>query len=53
MLESSILLFVVIGLAAGILAGVFGIGVRLAFGVFVVVLGVSLMAGAFRRLGWV
>ena len=25
---------------------------RLAFGVFVVVLGVSLMVGAFRRLGW-
>ena len=25
---------------------------RLAFGVFVVVLGVSLIAGAFRRLGW-
>jgi uncharacterized protein len=25
---------------------------RLAFGVFVVVLGVSLMMGAFRRLGW-
>ena len=26
---------------------------RLAFGVFVVVLGVSLIAGAFRRLGWI
>jgi len=26
---------------------------RLAFGVFVVVLGVSLMVGAFRRLGWI
>lgn len=26
---------------------------RLAFGVFVVVLGVSLMIGAFRRLGWI
>ena len=128
MLESSTLLFVVIGLAAGILSGVFGIGggvvivpaliylagfnqhratgtslavllppigfaamweyyrhqnvdlraamiiavavfgggwvgavianrvsgpyLRLAFGVFVVVLGVSLMMGAFRRLGW-
>jgi uncharacterized membrane protein YfcA len=25
---------------------------RLAFGVFVVVLGVSLIIGAFRRLGW-
>jgi uncharacterized membrane protein YfcA len=25
---------------------------RLAFGVFVVVLGFSLMVGAFRRLGW-
>jgi uncharacterized membrane protein YfcA len=129
MLESSTLLFVVIGLAAGILSGVFGIGggvvivpaliylagfnqhratgtslavllppigfaamweyyrhqnvdvraamiiaaavfgggwvgavvanrvsgpyLRLAFGVFVVVLGVSLMVGAFRRLGWI
>ena len=129
MLESSTLLFVVIGLAAGILSGVFGIGggvvivpaliylvgfnqhratgtslavllppiglaamweyyrhqnvdvraalimaaavfvggwlgavvanrvsgpyLRLAFGVFVVVLGVSLIVGAFRRLGWI
>lgn len=26
---------------------------RLAFGVFVVVLGVSLIVGAFRRLGWI
>ena len=26
---------------------------RLAFGVFVVVLGLSLIAGAFRRLGWI
>ena len=128
-MESSTLLFVVIGLAAGILSGVFGIGggvvivpaliylagfnqhratgtslavllppigfaamweyyrhqnvdvraamimaaavfvggwlgavvahrvsgpyLRLAFGVFVVVLGVSLMVGAFRRLGWI
>src|SRR5262245_4040099 len=26
---------------------------RLAFGVFVVVLGVSLVVGAFRRLGWI
>jgi uncharacterized membrane protein YfcA len=26
---------------------------RLAFGVFVVVLGLSLMVGAFRRLGWI
>ena len=26
---------------------------RLAFGVFVVVLGISLMVGAFRRLGWI
>ena len=26
---------------------------RLAFGVFVVMLGVSLMVGAFRRLGWI
>jgi uncharacterized membrane protein YfcA len=25
---------------------------RLAFGIFVVILGVSLMVGAFRRLGW-
>ena len=129
MLESSVLLFVVIGVAAGILSGVFGIGggvvivpaliylagfnqhratgtslavllppigfaamweyyrhqnvdisaamimagavfvggwfgavianrvsgpyLRLAFGVFVVALGVSLMVGAFRRLGWI
>jgi uncharacterized membrane protein YfcA len=127
-MESSTLLFAVIGLAAGVLAGIFGIGggvvivpaliylagfnqhratgtslavllppigfaamweyyrhrnvdvraamviaaavfvggwlgavvanrmsgpyLRLAFGVFVVVLGVSLMVGAFRRLGW-
>jgi uncharacterized membrane protein YfcA len=26
---------------------------RLAFGIFVVVLGVSLILGAFRRLGWI
>jgi len=128
MLESSTLLFIAIGLAAGVLSGVFGIGggvvivpaliylagfnqhratgtslavllppigfaamwefyrhdnvnvraamiiaaavfvggwlgavvanrvsgpyLRLAFGIFVVVLGVSLMVGAFRRLGW-
>ena len=26
---------------------------RLAFGIFVVVLGLSLMVGAFRRLGWI
>jgi len=129
MLDSSIVLFVAIGLAAGLLSGVFGIGggvvivpaliylagftqhgatgtslavllppigfaamweyyrhgdvnvraamiiagavfvggwvgarianrmsgpyLRLAFGLFVVVLGVSLLAGAFRRLGWI
>jgi uncharacterized protein len=129
MLESSTVLFIAIGLAAGVLSGVFGIGggvvivpaliylagfnqhratgtslavllppigfaamweyyrhdnvnvraamiiaaalfaggwlgamvanrvsgpyLRLAFGIFVVVLGVSLMAGAFGRLGWI
>jgi uncharacterized membrane protein YfcA len=36
-------------LAANRLSGPY---LRLAFGVFVVVLGVSLVAGAFRRLGW-
>jgi uncharacterized membrane protein YfcA len=129
MLESSTVLFIAIGLAAGVLSGVFGIGggvvvvpaliylagfnqhratgtslavllppigfaamweyyrhdnvnvraamiiaaavfvggwlgalvanrvsgpyLRLAFGIFVVMLGVSLMVGAFRRLGWI
>jgi len=40
------------GLGAVVANRVSGPYLRLAFGVFVVVLGVSLMIGAFRRLGW-
>jgi uncharacterized protein len=41
------------GVGAVVANRVSGPYLRLAFGVFVVVLGVYLMVGAFRRLGWI
>jgi hypothetical protein len=46
------LTFVVIGLLGGIAAGL-GPHLRLLFGVFITGLGVYLIHGASRRLGWI
>mgnify|MGYP003576649642 CR=1 FL=1 len=49
----AVLVYMLFGWFGAVIANrVSGPYLRLAFGVFVVVLGVSLIVGAFRRLGW-